>query len=524
MSVKLFDLNKPEFSNLRETCAVCIVGAGAAGVYLADRLSRLGHAVILLEAGGKVCGDGVALGMQPVFSGERYRGATEGRAFGFGGSTSRWGGLLVPHSEHDIRYSGVNHADPWKHIVSVVTDRTNAVLANLGLGHKEDFALYPEEKLGETIGALKTHGLETIAAEFLPFSRRNLTFLLKDDPDRLGTLSIYLNAIAVSWKMEAGPDGESRVKSIGFLSPGGNRLQVSAPHNVIAAGTIESARILLEIKQNSGEKVFDNPAAIGCCLSDHLSCRIADVPSAERTAAARLMGPRFARGKMRSFRFVESGLGSHDPRCFAHFIFDIDNPAFSLAKELLFSLQSRTLPKVGISDALNGISGMLLFAHSRYVRSELYIPDDTPVHLQMDIEQEPVPDNAVSLGKDLDQFGRPVAEVRWHVGDRDYENIIKAADRMVSKWPGKTAGLPELQPSLRKGIDPKPHDAYHPVGTCKLGVDRNAVVDPHLRVYGTENLWVLSTGVLPSAGTANPTFSMLCLGDELANLLSRKFD
>ena len=88
---------------------------------------------------------------------------------------------------------------------------------------------------------------------------------------------------------------------------------------------------------------------------------------------------------------------------------------------------------------------------------------------------------------------------------------------MSCKWPGLEGGLFDLAPVFANGRGPKPHDAYHPVGTCRLGVDNGAVVDTHLRVHGTDNLWVLSTGVLPSAGTANPTFTMLCLGDELAD-------
>jgi choline dehydrogenase-like flavoprotein len=49
-----------------------------------------------------------------------------------------------------------------------------------------------------------------------------------------------------------------------------------------------------------------------------------------------------------------------------------------------------------------------------------------------------------------------------------------------------------------------------------MGEDAEAVVDRNLKVWGVQNLWVVSTGVLPSAGTANPTFSMLCLAQQLA--------
>jgi len=53
-----------------------------------------------------------------------------------------------------------------------------------------------------------------------------------------------------------------------------------------------------------------------------------------------------------------------------------------------------------------------------------------------------------------------------------------------------------------------------------MGTGQGAVAEHRLRVGGTENLYLLSTGLFPTAGTANPTFSMLCLGDALADRLA----
>ena len=53
-----------------------------------------------------------------------------------------------------------------------------------------------------------------------------------------------------------------------------------------------------------------------------------------------------------------------------------------------------------------------------------------------------------------------------------------------------------------------------------MGKNTEAVVDENLKVWGLENLWVVSTGVLPSAGSANPSFTMLCLADRLAEQLT----
>ena len=101
MMATLIDLNEWTQSTTDLACDVCIIGAGAAGLYLAHRLSGTRLRVIILEAGGAICSSGPSIGIEPMFSGSEYRGATEGRAFGWGGSTSRWGGLLVPHSELD---------------------------------------------------------------------------------------------------------------------------------------------------------------------------------------------------------------------------------------------------------------------------------------------------------------------------------------------------------------------------------------------------------------------------------------
>jgi choline dehydrogenase-like flavoprotein len=515
---RITDLNRALGSQPKIACDVCVIGAGAAGLYIANRLARQGVAVTVVEAGGATCGSGQSAGIESIFSGSHYRGAAEGRAFGWGGSTSRWGGLLVPHSELDIRQDAGPLSSVWTHVVKVVRERSSAVFSTLGFSGSPDFFSFPETVLGPVTKVLLDQGLTTIASEFLPLTRRNLVYLASGRAQE--SVHVVLNAVVTKWFVRFEGHHSGEVSTIEATSLRGTCLRVSAKCFVIAAGAIESARILLELDRASDGRMLPRAAAVGRYLSDHLSRPVADVHSDDRQRAAAIFAPVFANGRMRSFRFVETSLGPQARRHFAHFVFDGSNPGFRLAKDLLAGLQGRYLPKVTLTGVSTGLSGLIGLAYSRFVRSRLFIPQATTSRLQLDIEQLPAAENRVRLGEEKDKFGRPMAIIHWRIGDADCSAMELLSKRFMASWPAATLGGVRLVSIPVESASPKPNDAYHPVGTCRLGDDAEATVDWDLKVRGTKNLFVLSTGVLPSAGTANPTFSMLCLGDKLGDTLT----
>ena len=496
---------------------VCVIGAGAAGIYLTLQLAQRGKRVVLLEAGSATCTDAASVGFDALFEAALYPGATAGRFFGMGGSTARWGGQLVPHTAHDLRPGAVS-TGLWEHIVNTVTVNAPDVLEQLGYRKGSDFQDYAGLLLGQVGGTLRAAGIDSQAGLMMPFRLKNLVGLLKKvggaTPPR-----VFFNAVAHLWTLAAGEKGASSVGSVVAVSRNHKQIEVRASKFVIAAGAIESARILMEIKESTSQPVLRPKAAVGCYLADHLSVAIADVAPESLGQAVSLFGPRFTGSWMRSFRFLELAPPQRAPRAFAHFIYSNPGTGFALAREVLGAIQGRRMPSISLASAVAGLGDVARIAYHRFVHAILYVPAAAPVHLQLDMEQAAARENYVRLADKKDVYGRRIASIHWQISDRDMADIAETAQRFLAMWPGVRGGLPTLLPKRIGGDGTKPYDAYHPVGTCRMGEDAEAVVAHDLKVWGVQNLWVSSTGVLPSAGTANPTFTMLCLTQALAKNL-----
>jgi choline dehydrogenase-like flavoprotein len=64
--------------------------------------------------------------------------------------------------------------------------------------------------------------------------------------------------------------------------------------------------------------------------------------------------------------------------------------------------------------------------------------------------------------------------------------------------------------------------AFHPIGTCRMGVDVDAVVNPDMCVRGTENLWIADASIMPGHISANINAACMMIGIKLGKQLAAR--
>ncbi|TYK53353.1 GMC family oxidoreductase [Actinomadura decatromicini] len=92
----------------------------------------------------------------------------------------------------------------------------------------------------------------------------------------------------------------------------------------------------------------------------------------------------------------------------------------------------------------------------------------------------------------------------------------------------RTWGARELYPGplaksadgLRSYVRQSVVTYHHQAGTCKMGVDDDAVVDPQLRVRGVDGLRIADASIMPDVPTGNTNAPSIMIGEKAADLLA----
>jgi choline dehydrogenase len=84
---------------------------------------------------------------------------------------------------------------------------------------------------------------------------------------------------------------------------------------------------------------------------------------------------------------------------------------------------------------------------------------------------------------------------------------------------GSFAAGPKPADDVADFVRRQTHSLNHPVGSCKMGIDPMAVVDPELRVHGCQGLRVVDASIMPTIGRGHMNAPTIMIAEKAADLI-----
>ncbi|ALG09189.1 GMC family oxidoreductase [Kibdelosporangium phytohabitans] len=476
-----------------------VVGAGAAGSVLANRLSAGGASVLLLEAGSAELPAGVDdpagwLGLHGSTADWGYRSVpqpgllgrstVEPRGRGLGGTGNLYAMMHVRGHPSDFDHwayqgaAGWSYQDVLPYFDELEPPATHAgdsgnpasrafIEACRELGYKEIDDFNTSELAGAGWHHLdvkdgKRYGAR--AAYLQPvLDRPNLTVRTNAHATRLLISKHECTGVEYRWQAEV-----ARAYA---------RAEV-----VLAAGAIESPKLLMlsGIGHPSELAEFDIPVTaplpgVGKNFHNHVLTGVMTEASAQ-----------------------------------------VPPPAHNFSESALFATTQPGLPSPDIQ---------LAFVHAPFYPA---VKPNRSVSVLPGVVR-PMSRGWVRLGT-ADPFGKPLVHPNY-LGDRaDVERLVYAvrlaralvATRSFSEWntqevvPGADVyGDQPLVDFVRENAD----SYHHHAGSCRMGIDDMSVVDPYLQVHGVVGLRVADASVMPALPSCNPHATVQMVAARAADLI-----
>lgn len=524
--------------------AVCIIGAGAAGITLACELDGSGIEVLLLEAGGTK--------LDLAASGEHYRGTTtaphpepnEYRRAGLGGTTRIWGGRCVPFDPVDFeKREHVPHSG-WPIGYDDVARHYPRALAYCHAG-VFDFTVagsLPGE--GPTLPGLENAGdvlLDRIERYSLPtdFGREHRKQLARST-----NVTVLLDVRCLRLQKKG---GEDVIEAVEVVDRAGRRGTIRASRFVVACGGIETTRLLFA-SDPEGPGLGNRTDRLGRFYACHFEKVVARLVAGKAPVAFNFERSKegvyvrrklqFAAAAQRAHRLLNTAFRLHFPDYSdASHRSGVMSTIF-LAKSTLIAeyrdiLQHGDTAQVAsprsahVRNMILGAPEVAKFGYDwlfKRVLARRKLPytlmrnADGTYPLEFNSEQIPLEDSRLTMGSDTDRDGLRRIHVQWRIGEEDVQAAARSFVVLRDTIAATTSCRVEfdeaaLVPSLRTSV---PVGGHH-IGTARMAAsERDGVVDADCAVFGLPNLFLASSAVFPTSSHANPTLTIVALAIRLA--------
>lgn len=510
---------------------VCIIGAGIAGLLTAWRLHSTGIAAVLIESGPRDAGDAEHPLNAVEQLGQDYKGATRGRCRCLGGTSTRWGGQLVPITPAAMESRPYLGLPAWPVSADELCRYLPEVESLFGLEGGAYDATFVQALAGEVLLPADDSDIRPAFSKAPPFNRRNVANLLTALINARAGPDIWVNATVTDFQID---HATGRVKIATAREIGGREISVRAESFVIASGAIEATRLLLSLDATHDGCIFRGCEALGRFFHDHVSVPLADFVPNDRYRFNRAFGHRFIGTTMRNTRLEltpEAQTSDGVASAYAHVAAETEpGSGFSLIRDFLLSRQRSG--SVGdlrlLAQILRQAPYLAKVGFWRAWHHQLYWPVRAKLRLHVVVEQVPNAANRIKLSNHRDLLGVHLPAIDWRLRETESVTLMSYMRRFDAFW--RRRRMDQLG-AIQWVTEPEAIDAdflskleagdvFHPAGSTRMGTSgKDAVVDKHLRAFALTNLWIASTSVFPALGSANPTLTLMLLSLRLGDHL-----
>lgn len=504
-----------------------------AGLLVAKKLHESGVRSVILES-GDLSETAHADRLNDVVNvGRTYIGATtSGRSRRLGGTSSLWGGSLIPFFERDFgerRHLGLPE---WPISMADIAEEIRDVENIFGVNHSPYDEIQVQASSDSPASVLDDEFVLR-CAKWPKFSRLNLAHLLARELKSETGIHVWINSTVTAIE----PSVEAGNASAVVARSAGTELRVVAKHIVLCGGAIETTRLLLLFDRQTNGAAFQHCRALGKYFFDHLSIAAAELRSRDRTLLNRMAGYRWEGSTMRSLRFEfapAAQIKAGAPSSFGHIAIEsMGVTPLDALRDAFRGYQKAGRVKLNGAPTLFKDVGYLLRAGLwRMKDKRLLWPSGAKCTFHIVTEQLPQERNNISLSDMRDYYGVPRARIDWNVCPSDTTAIREYARRFDGYW-RRTAWCHTGDLHWRISLDDDDRgvslldavtDIYHPGGTTRMGTNaKDAVVDRNLTVFAIPNVSVASASVFPAGPSANPSLTLMALSLRLAKQLAGKF-
>ena len=532
---------------------VCIVGSGVAGALVAAKLAEQGHDVVILEAGPRFdrsenlqrmeTAIRPSHGLDDVWEmgGDRDRYTVSGpydyelnnnRVKGVGGTTLHWGAYTPRLHPKDFEMnSRYGLATDWPISYEDLQPYYVAAEKELGVAGASDNPFLPRDEpfpmpafapsrtdvvfaeacteLGIAMhslpkainsesydGRVECQGFSTckpVCPSGAKYSGDVHVRKAEDDGARV------IDRAAVQ-RLDLSDD-PSTLDAAVYATPDGTEYRQEARQFVLAAGGVETPRLLLLSDSKAyPDGLANSSGAVGRYFMDHPYTRVAgDIPeSIEQEPIG------YVTSQSQQFYEYEEPTPGSIMLTFGY------NPDFSPVKSALQGGDMTTQEE--LFDAIDGdLWGDELLETMRKQAS------DPGTRLAVFAASEILPhkENTITLDYSRrDEHGNPVPELTLNVRSHARKTMERAIE--IKKKILNRAGARNIRVS---GVD-SPDFGGHMMGTTRMGDDpEESVVNAQTRTHDVRNLWIASSSVFPTGGAANPTLTIAALAIRTAERL-----